>query len=89
MADDRKLQKAAQTASEQNFLKEENHNFVKNIQALSTTINSLQDDRLNTKAIELELKALQNDIEVIRSSAAIHKEIAWSQIKKVRVCRSS
>lgn len=78
---------SAQTASEQNFLKEESHNIVKNIQALSVSLSSLQDDRLNTKAIELELKALQNDIEVIRSAAAIHKEIAHSQINKVRICR--
>lgn len=62
---------SAQLSSDQNILKEEDHNMAKTIQALAVSISTLQNERSNNRNLDSEVNNLKMEIEVLKAAAAL------------------
>lgn len=58
---------AAQLSSEQNILKEEDHNMVKTIQALAVSVSTLQNEHSSIQSLESEISKLRLEVEMLRA----------------------
>lgn len=63
---------SAQLSSDQNILKEEDHNMAKTIQALAVSISTLQNERSSHHNLDREVNNLKMEIEFLKASAALH-----------------
>lgn len=63
---------SAQLTSDQNILKEEDHNMAKTIQALAVSISTLQNERSTHRNLDREVNNLKMEIEILKASAALH-----------------
>lgn len=61
---------AAQLSSDQNILKEEDHNMAKTIQALAVSISTLQNERSTRRNLDREVNNLRMEIEILKAAAA-------------------
>lgn len=61
---------AAQLSSDQNILKEEDHNMAKTIQALAVSISTLQNERSTRRNLDREVNNLKMEIEILKAAAA-------------------
>lgn len=66
---------SAQMSSDQNILKEEDHNMARTIQALAVSISTLQNERSNRHNLEIEINNLKMEMEKLKTSVAIHSHI--------------
>lgn len=75
---------SAQLSSDQNILKEEDHNMAKTIQALAVSISTLQNERSTHRNLDSEVNNLKMEIEILKASAALnsHNKVRAS-MKKV------
>lgn len=62
---------SAQLSSDQNILKEEDHNMAKTIQALAVSISTLQNERSSHHNLDREVNNLKMEIEFLKASAAL------------------
>lgn len=62
---------SAQLSSDQNILKEEDHNMAKTIQALAVSISTLQNERSTHRSLEREVNNLKMEMEVLKAGAAV------------------
>lgn len=60
---------SAQLSSDQNILKEEDHNMAKTIQALAVSISTLQNVRSNNRNLDSEVDSLKMEIEILKAAA--------------------
>jgi chromosome segregation ATPase len=60
---------SAQLSSDQNILKEEDHNMAKTIQALAVSISTLQSERSTHHNLEREVNNLKMEMEVLKTAA--------------------
>lgn len=58
---------SAQLSSDQNILKEEDHNMVKTIQALAVSISTLQNEHSNVHSLESEINKLRLEVEMLKA----------------------
>lgn len=58
---------SAQLSSDQNILKEEDHNMVKTIQALAVSISTLQNEHSNIHSLESEINKLRLEVEMLKA----------------------
>lgn len=63
---------SAQLSSDQNILKEEDHNMAKTIQALAVSISTLQNERSTHRNLDREVNNLKMEMEILKASAALH-----------------
>lgn len=63
---------SAQLSSDQNILKEEDHNMAKTVQALAASISTLQNERSSHRNLDREVNNLKMEIEILKASAALH-----------------
>jgi pterin-4a-carbinolamine dehydratase len=59
---------SAQTSSNQNILKEEDHNMARTIQALAVSISTLQNERSRRQSLDSEINNLKMELEKIKAS---------------------
>lgn len=62
---------SAQLSSDQNILKEEDHNMANTIQALAVSISTLQNERSSHHNLDREVNNLKMEIEFLKASAAL------------------
>lgn len=74
---------AAQLASEQNLLKEENHNAVKSIQALAVSVSALQDERSVIKNLQNSMEDMKLNLTKCQNGANSHRHMFHKRIEKV------
>ena len=74
---------AAQLSAEQSLLREEGHNAAKSIQAMSVSVSTLQDDRINVKQLENDMGKLKEDFTKITTASHVHKSMVHRRIEKV------
>lgn len=60
---------SAQLSSDQNILKEEDHNMAKTIQALAVSISTLQSERTTHRNLEREVNNLKMEMEILKAAA--------------------
>lgn len=60
---------SAQLLSDQNILKEEDHNMAKTIQALAVSISTLQNERSSQRNLDSEVNKLKMEIEILKVAA--------------------
>jgi chromosome segregation ATPase len=65
---------SAQLSSDQNILKEEDHNMAKTIQALAVSISTLQNERSNNRNLDSEVNNLKMEIEILKAAAALRSQ---------------
>lgn len=75
---------AAQLASEQSLLREEGHNAAKSIQAMAVSVSTLQEDRDEAKHVGQLVERLQADVQRLKTSATVHRDLVHQRIEKVR-----
>lgn len=63
---------SAQLSSDQNILKEEDHNMAKTIQALAVSISTLQNERSTQRNLDSEVNKLKMEIEILKAAAALN-----------------
>jgi chromosome segregation ATPase len=61
---------SAQMSSNQNILKEEDHNMARTIQALAVSISTLQNERSHRQSVDSEINNLKMEVEKLKSVAA-------------------
>lgn len=61
---------SAQLTSDQNILKEEDHNMAKTIQALAVSISTLQNQRSLHRNVDSEVNSLKMEVEILKEAAA-------------------
>lgn len=71
----------AQLSSDQNILKEEDHNMAKTIQALAVSISTLQDERSSHRNLDREVNTLKMEVEFLKASAALRSHNTVSEEK--------
>lgn len=59
---------SAQMSSNQNILKEEDHNMARTIQALAVSISTLQNERTRRQSLDSEINNLKMEVEKIKAS---------------------
>lgn len=60
---------SAQMSSNQNILKEEDHNMARTIQALAVSISTLQNERSHRQNIDSEINNLKMEVEKLKAGA--------------------
>ena len=65
---------SAQLSSDQNILKEEDHNMAKTIQALAVSISTLQNERSKSLNLDSEVNNLKMEIEILKAAAALQSQ---------------
>lgn len=65
---------SAQLSSDQNILKEEDHNMAKTIQALAVSISTLQNERSKSLNLNSEVNNLKMEIEILKAAAALQSQ---------------
>lgn len=73
---------SAQLSSDQNILKEEDHNMAKTIQALAVSISTLQNERSSHRNLDREVNNLKMEIEILKASAALRSHNTVSEVEK-------
>lgn len=73
---------SAQLSSDQNILKEEDHNMAKTIQALAVSISTLQNERSSHRNLDREVNNLKMEIEFLKASAALRSRNKVSKARK-------
>lgn len=70
---------SAQLSSDQNILKEEDHNMAKTIQALAVSISTLQNERSNNRNLDSEVNNLKMEIEILKAAASLRSQnkVKW------------
>jgi chromosome segregation ATPase len=71
---------SAQLSSDQNILKEEDHNMAKTIQALAVSISTLQNERSKTLNLDSEMNNLKMEIEILKAAAALQSQKKVNEI---------
>lgn len=64
---------SAQLSSNQNILKEEDHNMARTIQALAVSISTLQNENSHQQSFDVELNRIKLEIEKLKSSARLRE----------------
>lgn len=72
---------SSQLTSNQNILKEEDHNMARTIQALAVSISTLQNEHTHQHTLDKELSRIELDIEKLKS--AVHRQDSLTS----KVCR--
>lgn len=84
---------SAQLSSDQNILKEEDHNMAKTIQALAVSISTLQNERSSHRNLDNEVNNLKMEIEILKaSSLSCHNKVSkgiWASFLRNRTGKSS
>lgn len=73
----------AQISSDQNILKEEDHNMAKTIQALAVSISTLQNEHSSHRNLDREVNNLKMEIEILKAAAPLRSH------NKVRINNNS
>lgn len=71
---------SAQLLSDQNILKEEDHNMAKTIQALAVSISTLQNERSSQRNLDSEVNKLKMEIEILKVAAAPNNHFEVSTV---------
>jgi chromosome segregation ATPase len=74
---------SAQLSSDQNILKEEDHNMAKTIQALAVSISTLQNERSKTLNLDSEMNNLKMEIEILKAAAALQSQKKVNEISSL------
>jgi len=72
---------SAQISSNQNILKEEDHNMARTIQALAVSISTLQNERSRQHNLDTELNRVRMEIEQLRASVGL-KNLSKDKVRK-------
>lgn len=75
----------AQMTSDQNLLREESQNSAKSIQAMAVSVSTLQGEREQLKIYTESIKALQKDVEQLKSSPYWNNDIVRKHIAEVNI----
>jgi uncharacterized protein YwqG len=73
---------SAQISSNQNILKEEDHNMARTIQALAVSISTLQNERSHQHNLDSEISKLKIDFEKLQASARQHSDNAHKEVSE-------
>lgn len=71
---------SAQLTSDQNILKEEDHNMAKTIQALAVSISTLQNQRSLHRNVDREVNNLKMEVEILKEAAALNSRNKVSSV---------
>lgn len=66
---------SAQMSSNQNILKEEDHNMARTIQALAVSISTLQNERSHRQNLDSEINNLKMEVEKLKSTPSSKHEV--------------
>lgn len=67
---------SAQMSSNQNILKEEDHNMARTIQALAVSISTLQNERSHRQTLDSEINNLRMEVEKLKSAVSSKTEVS-------------
>lgn len=68
---------SAQMSSNQNILKEEDHNMARTIQALAVSISTLQNERSHRQSLDSEINNLKMEIEKLKANHEVREKFSF------------